>query len=185
MKLDFSGSSVPLLCIPKKFLSLENEYEISDTIFIVVNITAQDNETSIYNSLCNAKIVEDYDLQYKTLEVNSEEQDNQNVSIIITENPTTPYDSQDSINSVTCLHMYNQYDEVEIQEFNTQTILYSSLNLNTYEEDEFECGGTNTILYLGSEPHNGQTVQQNTCHHLTVGSSGITSEVNNEVVVRK
>lgn len=285
--MDFNGSAMetelvhPLLCIPKKFTNLETNCEISDNVFIEVKITSPDtegNETCIYNGFCNIKLVGDYDLQYKPSEVNAEDQDNQNISIIITEKPITEYDSQDWIDPAMDPHMYNRYDEAEKQEYSicTQTktsqimfehhntyvtkniynykeaIRYSSydevedtklkrqenchpirsLDLNTYEEDEFECGvflshlpeeimnekqnrdieeqkyvnvqsdngalnqlmssdiqsvskQRKTILYLGPEPCNGQTIQQIAYHDPAVGCSGLTSEVDNEVVIRK
>ncbi|XP_026331374.1 zinc finger protein 665-like isoform X2 [Hyposmocoma kahamanoa] len=269
----------PLLCIPKKFTNLETNCEISDNVFIEVNITSPDtegNETCIYNGFCNIKLVGDYDVQYKPQEVTLEDQDNQNISIIITEKPTTPYDSQVWIDPATSPYVYNRYDGTGTQEYSvcTQTrtshimfeqhntyitknvynykeaVRYSSYDevedvklkrqescqpvrssdLNIYKEDEFECGvflshlpeeimnekqnrdmkerkyvnvqsdngalnqlmssdiqsmskQRKTILYLGPEPRNGQTIQQIAYHDPAVGCPGLASEVDNEVSV--
>lgn len=271
----------PLLCIPKKFTNLETNCEISDNVFIEVNITSPDtegNETCIYNGFCNIKLVGDYDVQYKPQELNPEEQDNENISITITEKPNTQYDSQVWIDPTTSPYVYNRYDEAETQEYSvcTQTrtsrlmfeqhntyitknvynyeeaVCYSSYNehedvklkrqescqpvrssdLNMYEKDEFECGvflshlpeeimnekqnrekeeqkylnaksdngalnqlmssdiqsmskQRKTILYLGPEPHNGQTIQQIAYQDAAVGCPGITSEVDNDIIIRK
>lgn len=129
---------------------------------------------------------------------------------------------------------YSSYDEVDDTKVIRQESCYPirSLDLSTYEEDEFECGvflshlpeeimnqtqnrdieeqkyvnvqsdngalnqlmssdiqsvskQRKTILYLGPEPCNGQTIQQIAYHDPAVGCSGFTSEVENEVVIGK
>lgn len=285
--MDLNGPAIetelvhPLLCLPKKFTTLETNCEISDNVFIEVNITSPDtegNETCIYNGFCNIKLVDDYDVQYKPQGMNPEEQENQNISIIIAEKPNTPYDSQVWKDPANSPYVYNRYDEAETQEYSvcTQTrtsrimfeqhntyvrknvynykeaVRYSSYDevedikmnrqencqpvrssdLNMYEEDEFECGvflshlpeeimnekqnrdmeerkyvnvqsdngalnqlmssdiqsvskQRKTILYLGPEPHSGQTIQQIAYHDPAVGCPGLASEVDNEVIIRK
>lgn len=269
----------PLLCIPKKLTNLETNCEISDNVFIEVNITSPDtegNETCIYNGFCNIKLVGEYDVQYEPQQVDLQQQENRNISIIVTDKPNTPYDSQVWIDPATSPYVYNQYDKPQTQEYSVCTqkrtsrimfeqhntcitknvynykeaIRYSSYDevedaklkrqescqpvrssdLNMYEEDEFECGvflshlpeeimnekqnrdmeeqkyvnvqsdngalnqlmssdiqsvskQRKTILYLGPEPHNGQTIQQIAYRDPAVGCSGLANEVDNEVII--
>lgn len=271
----------PLLCIPTKLTPLETYCEIDDNVFIEVKITPVDVEgyvPCIYNGFCNIRLVEEYEVQYQPQEMNIEETDGQNKSIIIANKQSTPYDSQVWIDPARSPYVYNQYDEPEAQEYSecTQTrtspIRYEkrntyitkngyndkeadryssfddvedtnykqqencqavkSLDLNMYDENEFECGvllsnlpeeiinekqhrdleeqkyvnvqskngaltqlmssdiqsvskQRKTILYLGPEPTNGQTVQQIAYNDPALGCSGLASEVDNEVVIRE
>lgn len=263
----------PLLCIPKKFTNLETNCEISDNVFIEVNITSPDtegSETCIYSGFCNIKLVKDYEVHYKSQELNPEEQDDQNISIIVTETPTTPHDPEVWIDPANSPYVYNQHNEAGKQEYSvcTQTktsqimfeqhntyitkniynykeaVRYHACNeiedeklrkqehyppvrssdLNIYDEDEFECGvflsqlpeeimnehnrsiaeqkyanvqsdngalnqlmssdmqsvskQRKTILYLGPEPHNGQTIQQMAYHDPAVGCPVLASQDN-------
>lgn len=271
----------PLLCIHKQLTSLETHCDITDNVFIEVNITSpntEGNETCIYTGFCNIKLVADYDVHYKSQEMGINDQDNQNISIIITEKPSTPCDSQVWIDPANSPYVYNRYDQAEGQEYsvctqtNTNRIMYEQRNkyitknvynykeavrysaydenedlklrrqencpqarssdINMYEDDEFECGvflsqlpeeimnekqnreleeqkyvnvqsdngalnqlmssdiqsvskQRKTILYLGPEPRNGQTIQQIAYHDPGVGCAGLITEVDNEVEICK
>lgn len=129
----------PLLCIPKKCTNLETNCDILDNVFIDVNITSPDtegNETRIYNGFCNIKLVGDYDVQYKPQEMDLDDGDNQDISVIISDSQSTPYDSEVWIDPSRSPYVYNQYDDAETQEYSvcaqTRTSHIMFEHRNTY-----------------------------------------------------
>lgn len=112
----------PLLCLPKHLTNLERNCDVSDGIFIAVNITSPDNEgheNCIYNGFCNVKVVENYHVHYKNQEMGLDVQDN--ISVVIEEAPNTPQAPQVWADPGINPYVYNGHDGAEAQEYSVCT----------------------------------------------------------------
>ncbi|XP_028163311.1 zinc finger protein 100-like [Ostrinia furnacalis] len=114
----------PVLLIPKKCTTLETSCEVTDNVFIDLNITSQDtegNEMCIYTGFCNVKLIDSYDVNVHHVESPTEDsgfEHDQLAQIESGNQITYPYNqSQVWIDPVRSPYVYNQYDATETQEY--------------------------------------------------------------------
>ncbi|KAG6462037.1 zinc finger protein 678 [Manduca sexta] len=102
-------NNYPVLLLPKRCTSLETNCEVTDNVYIDLNITSPDtegNETCIYSGFCNVKLVDSYN-------VNLEHNDDiVHDSPPMKDNQTFPTYNQSQvwIDPVRSPYVYNHYD---------------------------------------------------------------------------
>ncbi|XP_063538303.1 zinc finger protein 836-like isoform X1 [Cydia strobilella] len=162
-----NSQSYPVLLLPKKCTTLETNCEVSDNVFIEMNISSPDtegNEMCIYSGFCNVKLIDSYDMNisHKTKEnVPTEYNDNDLIPVLIDESGNQIADaynqSQVWIDPARSPYVYNHYDtnpqehysvyhntrtnHITVEQHNTY-ITQNVYNYNkeppTYPTDEFE-----------------------------------------------
>ncbi|XP_075977240.1 uncharacterized protein LOC142977308 [Anticarsia gemmatalis] len=113
----------PILFIPKVCTPLETNCEVSENVFIHLNITSPDtegNETVIYNGLCNVKVVDgnDINIRYGTPKSDST---NENIPVILTEANQITFpaynDSQVWIDPARSPYVYNRCETPPLESY--------------------------------------------------------------------
>lgn len=111
----------PVLLIPKRCTTLETSCEVTDNVFIDLNITSPDtegNEMCIYSGFCNVKLIDSYDVNVHQVETPSETYENEAAVETGNQIAYPPYNqSQVWIDPVRSPYVYNQYDATETQEY--------------------------------------------------------------------
>lgn len=115
----------PVLLIPKRCTTLETSCEVTDNVFIDLNITSPDtegNEMCIYTGFCNVKLIDSYDVNVQQVEPPTDDSgfDNDQLAPVETGNQIAypSYNqSQVWIDPVRSPYVYNQYDATETQEY--------------------------------------------------------------------
>lgn len=86
-----SDMAYPILFIPKKCTTLETNCELTDNVYIEVNVSSPDtegNDTSIYSGFCNIKVVESYEVnlnQVESPDSSTREPDIEQMPVILSE----------------------------------------------------------------------------------------------------
>ncbi|XP_072948398.1 uncharacterized protein [Epargyreus clarus] len=113
----------PILIIPKTCTTLETNCEVSDNVFIDLNITSPDiegNDTCIYSGFCNVKLIDNGDVntQDQGLSVATSDANNNDQVTIVDSGTTYPAYSQSQvwIDPARSPFVYNNYDTAESQE---------------------------------------------------------------------
>lgn len=113
----------PILFIPKKCTTLETNCDVSDNVFIDLNITSPDtegNETCIYSGFCNIKLVDNYDVKIQQMNYPQDvvpEYDEQIPVIIADSSQALPYNQSEVwIDPSRSPYVYNHYNASESQE---------------------------------------------------------------------
>lgn len=112
----------PILFIPKKCTNLETNCEVTDNVFIDLNITSPDtegNETVIYSGYCNIKLIDSYDVNIQNMKSPSElctEYIDDQIPVIIADQTQQAYNqSQVWIDPARSPYVYNRYEAAESQ----------------------------------------------------------------------
>ncbi|KAL4718485.1 hypothetical protein ACJJTC_004007 [Scirpophaga incertulas] len=114
----------PVLLIPKRCTTLETSCDLTDNVFIDLNITSADtegNEMCIYNGFCNVKIIDSYDVNVQHVETPTDVVPSYNESESAPEGNQPqfpPYNqSQVWIDPARSPYVYNSYDSTATQEY--------------------------------------------------------------------
>ncbi|XP_021203504.1 zinc finger protein 665 [Bombyx mori] len=104
-------NNYPVLLLPKKCTSLETNCQVTDNVYIDLNITSPDtegNDTCIYSGFCNVKLVDSYNVNLEAVEdIDSD------MPVIVNENQNYYNQSQVWIDPVRSPYVYNQYDKTQ------------------------------------------------------------------------
>ncbi|CAG9788249.1 unnamed protein product [Diatraea saccharalis] len=115
----------PVLLIPKRCTTLETSCEVTDNVFIDLNITSADtegNQMCIYNGFCNVKLIDSYDVNIQETEPNTDSgsssfiENEQAVNEIGNQVASAAYNqSHVWIDPVRSPYVYNSYNAAESQ----------------------------------------------------------------------
>lgn len=116
-----SEAMYPVLLIPKRCTTLETSCEVTDNVFIDLNITSPDtegNEMCIYSGFCNVKLIDSYEVNVQQVDSPAKLNYDNDAGLEPGNQIASPQynHSQVWIDPVRSPYVYNQYDASETQE---------------------------------------------------------------------
>ncbi|KOB74752.1 putative ZNF91L, partial [Operophtera brumata] len=153
-----SEMAYPILFIPKKCTTLETNCELTDNVYIDVNITSPDtegNDTSIYSGFCNIKLVDSYDVnlnQVESPDSSTGEPDLEQMPVILSDpNQYQPYNqSRVWIDPSRSPYVYNDYEPANQEQYSIRESagLITVEQHNTYiTQNVYNCKESNDLSH--------------------------------------